>query len=79
MSSITLVRVSVRGTYYQLSCDKMAFYSRPFENVEVCLNRGDTQFLGELLHVLMTSKGIFAKTVNGHITKGKPRAARFAV
>ena len=27
----------------------------------------------------MTKKGIYTKTVNRHITKGRPRAARFAV
>ena len=33
----------------------------------------------ELLHLLMTNKVIYTKIVDRHITKDKPRAARFAV
>ena len=45
-SCINLIGASVQSTDYQLSCDKMAFYSGPFESVEVCLSRFDTQFKG---------------------------------
>ena len=64
----------------------MAFYSRPFENIEnieLCLNPACTALailnLRELLPLFVTNKGIDIKNVRRHITKGKPRAARFAV
>ena len=38
-----------------------------------------TLSFGELLRLLMTNKGLYTKTVNRHITNGKPRTARLAV
>ena len=56
----------------------MTFYSRPFEVVEVCLNRACTALailnFRELLHLLMTNKPKYTQIVDTHVTKGKPRA-----
>ena len=74
-----MLGASVRWTDYELSCDKIAFYSRPFENVNMCLNRAYNALailiFRELLHLFMRNKGICTNTLDRHITKSKPRAA----
>ena len=48
---------------YKLSYGKMAFYSRPFDNIEFCFSRACAALviliLRELLHLFMTNNGIY--------------------
>ena len=72
----TLIFISMKND--ELSCDKMAFYSRHFENVEFCLNRARTTLailiFRESLHLFMTNKGIW--TTREPTTRGFGSAKR---
>ena len=79
-SSEILTGVSVHLTDYKLSCDKLAFYSRPFKNIEFCLNRACTALAilicREMLHLFTTNKGIYTKIVDRHITKRQAQSSQ---